>query len=162
VNTVNKPIASVKALEKRIVLAKGTKNNLKSRPKFITRIKQTEKPLTTLFRFKKYKLYLTVNKTFPKSSEFYNQMFRKFKGKAKINLIWLPGMTWIGPITLGIRMKATENVLRDLQKRNIHLEDIIKNEDTCMDILGGKVFYAFKPKSKLYKKYLDRIESKFR
>ncbi|GEM_PF-6547340 len=112
------------------------------------------------YRYNKFKLYLTLNKKYPKSSEFYNQMFRKFKGENKVRLFWLPGMTWIGPITLALRLKATEVVFRDLEARKIYLKDVVKSEDACLDIIKIGVFNSLKPKSKAYKNYLDKLEAK--
>ncbi|MEI8363952.1 MAG: hypothetical protein WCF78_00650 [archaeon] len=143
-------------------LLEVTKKEVKPKKEPTSKISTLKNKVNTIYRYNKYKLYLTFNKKYPKSSQFYNEVFRKFKGKYKVHLVWMPGMSWIGPITLALRLKATERVFRDLESRNIFLDDIRKSEDATLEILNAGVFYSMKPKSKLYKDYLDKIEAKVR
>ena len=143
-------------------LLEVTKKEIKQIKEPTSKVSKLKNKVNTIYRYNKYKLYLTLNKKYPKSSQFYNEAFRKFKGKYKVHLIWLPGITWIGPITLALRLKATEKVFHDLESRGVFLKDVIKNENATIEILKAGVFYSAKPKSKLYKEYLDKIEAEVR
>lgn len=146
-------------------------NNIKSVYK---RLKETSKPISTGFRLSRYKLYTKVAKEFPKSSEFYAETLRKLNKMEngeyvglKVNktkyagarfFIWLPEVFYVGPFTLYYRFKMTERIINDLEGRGITQRQIIENNRVSMSIFKFGIFKATKPKSQVYKNYLDKLE----
>jgi len=101
-----------------------------------------------------------ISKEFPKSSKFYNKVIKNINLKEGPFFMWFPGMLYISPFLVYIKLKKTERVLSDLEKMGVSLDSVLSNKDV-IDSINRKSVYL-RPKSKLldYKHYLNTIKNK--
>lgn len=146
---------------------KKSENQFLKYLQFIKRIKKSNKPFNLLFRFTRRQIFVKMSKEYPMATTFYYHCIDKFisynklieKSSKTVIVPYTPGIMYIGPIVISLKLYKTEIILKDLRKRNISLEKILKNDDVSFKIMNKSLFLNVDYKNKRYDNFLENIEN---